>query len=241
MTVPDRRRFPRTAAVHDHDGGIVKSRVCIRADGVREVMIDKPHLRACWPELLREFLRSALLMPHAQEAQRRIQPVEIRQGHFPRGIALQIVPEYRPRRLPAKTHFVQLLRSQLREVQTRSNGVFRKAGIVLQPADALFRHGKQHLSVSRDARRRIMHLRIVNPQRQHSSSTASEDFPWPRNIPSLHYCNFIVTRAALGGEFSPSSSKTLPSRGDRGSLPLAISAPCQQSTRAAGREFDSHS
>src|SRR5260370_24718281 len=52
---------------------------------------------ARWSELLREFLRSALLMPHAQEVQRRIQPVKIRQRHFPRGIALQIVAEDRPR------------------------------------------------------------------------------------------------------------------------------------------------
>jgi hypothetical protein len=90
--------------------------------------------------------------------QRRIQSIEIRQRHFPRGIALQIVPEDRPRGLPAEAHFVQLLRSHIREVQTRANRVFWKTGIVLQPADALFRHGEQQLAVAHDARRRVMHL-----------------------------------------------------------------------------------
>ncbi len=68
--VPDCRRLPRAAAVHHHDGGFVKPRVRISADGVRQVVVDKPHFRFCRPELLREFLRSALLMPHAQEVQR---------------------------------------------------------------------------------------------------------------------------------------------------------------------------
>src|SRR6266852_5634090 len=70
VPVPDSRRFPRSAAVHDHDGGFVKSRVRIGANSVRQVMIDKSHFRFRWPELLHEFLRSAFLMPHAQKVQR---------------------------------------------------------------------------------------------------------------------------------------------------------------------------
>jgi hypothetical protein len=38
---------------------------------------------------------------------------------------------------------------------------------MFQPADALFRHGKQQLAVAHKARRRIMHLRIINPQSDH--------------------------------------------------------------------------
>src|SRR5882724_12954092 len=70
VPVPDRRGLPRSAAVHNHDGGFVKSRKSIRTDGMRKVMIDKPCFRFRWPELLREFLRSALLVPHTQEVQR---------------------------------------------------------------------------------------------------------------------------------------------------------------------------
>ena len=129
---------------------------------MREVMINKPHSRFCRPELLREFLRSAFLAPHAQEVQRRIQAIQVGQRHFPCGVTLQIVPEDRPRRLPPKTHFVQLFRSRVCEIETCSNGILGEAGIVLQPADALFRHSEQELAVAHDARRRVMHLRIIN-------------------------------------------------------------------------------
>ncbi len=153
---------------------------------MRQVMIDKPHSCLRRPELLREFLCSTLLMPHAQEVQRRIQAVEVRQRHFPCGVALQIVPVHGPRRLPPETHFVYLLRSYFREVQTRSNGVPGKPGIVLQPADALFRHRKQQFAVAHDARRRIMHLRIANSQGQHRGSSANLlDTTAPRNRRSL--------------------------------------------------------
>src|SRR5204862_6697414 len=67
VALPDGRRFPRAAAVHHHNSSILKSRVRIGADGMRKVMINKPHSRFCRPELLREFLRSAFLVPHAQE------------------------------------------------------------------------------------------------------------------------------------------------------------------------------
>src|SRR5260370_5437960 len=171
--MPDSRRLPRAAAIHDHNRCVLESRVRVRADGVRKVMIDKPHLRARWPELLRESLPPAFLMPHAQEVQRGIQSVQVRQRHFPGGVTFQIVPEDGPRRLPTETHLVQLLRSHFREVQAHSTGVFSKAGIVLQAADALLCHGKQQVAVAHNARRRIMHLRIVNPKCQHSSSIAS--------------------------------------------------------------------
>jgi len=35
---------------------------------------------------------------------------------------------------------------------------------MFRPADPLFRHGKQQLAIRHDARRRIMHLRIINSQ-----------------------------------------------------------------------------
>ena len=111
-------------------------------------MIDKPHSRFCRPALVREFLRSAFLMPHAQEVQRRIQPVQIRQWHFPGGVALQIMPVHGPGRLPAETYFVQVLGAHAREIQARLNGILRKASVMLDPADALFRHSKQQLAVA---------------------------------------------------------------------------------------------
>jgi len=171
----------------------------------------------CWPEVLREFLRPAFLMPHAQEVQRRIHPVEIGKRHFPRGVALQIVPEDRPGRLPAEAHFVQLLRSHIGEVEARSNGIFGETSIVLQPADALFRHRKQKFAVARDARRRIMHLRIINPQCQHSSSIASRISPYPATAcPALNLVKIIVTRANARVESRLRCTRTLPEQADPG-------------------------
>ena len=138
----------------------------------------KPHLRFRGSELLSELLCSTLLMPHAQEVQRRIQPIQIAQRHFPRGVAFQIVAVHRPRCLPAETHFVQLFCPDIREVQACSNGIFRESGVMLQPADALFRHREQQFAVAHNARRRIMHLRIINPQRQHSSSVSPHTSSW---------------------------------------------------------------
>src|SRR5712664_2558982 len=149
--VPNRRGLPRSAAVHDHNGGFVKSRKSIRTDGMRKVMIDKPSFRFRWPELLREFLRSALLVPHTQEVQRGIQSVEVRQRHLSRGVAFQIVTKDGPRRLPAKAHFVQLFSTHSTKIQTRLNSILWKPRVMLQPADALFRHRKKKLAVAHDA------------------------------------------------------------------------------------------
>src|SRR6266850_2596150 len=133
---------PAAAPVHDHNGGFVKSRKSIRTDGMRKVMIDKTRFRFPWPELLREFLRSALLVPHTQEVQCGIESVETRQRHLPRGVALQIVPENRTCRLPPEAHLVKLRGPHASEIQTRLNGASRKSRVMLQPADALFRHCK---------------------------------------------------------------------------------------------------
>lgn len=67
--------------------------------------------------------------------------------------------------LPAETHLVQLLRTYLREIEARANGALWKARIVLRTADALFRYGEQQFAVAHDAGRRIMHLRVINPER----------------------------------------------------------------------------
>ncbi len=104
--VPKGRGFPGAAPVHHGHGSFVEAGIRVRANGMGEVMVHEAHFRPRGPELLREFLRSALLVPHAQEVQRGIQSVEVRQGHFRRRVTPQIMPKYRSRRLPAVTHFV---------------------------------------------------------------------------------------------------------------------------------------
>src|SRR5438067_6149250 len=72
-------------------------------------MIYEAHLRAGWAELLREFLRSALLMPHARVVFGRIQKVRIRNRPLPCRVQLQIMAIQRPRLLPPEAHLMDLL------------------------------------------------------------------------------------------------------------------------------------
>jgi len=160
--VPDGSRFPGPAPVHDCDNGFIEPGKRIRTDGVSQVMVYKTYLRAGWPELLREFLCPALLVPHAQEVQRRVQSVQVSERHFSRRVALQIVRIHGRCGLPAEADFVELFRTGLRKFQARGNCVSGKTRIVFQPAKALFRHRKEQLTVPHDARGRIMHLRVVN-------------------------------------------------------------------------------
>ena len=48
--------------------------------------------------------------------------------------------------------------------------ILQKSGVVLEPGDAFFRNREQEFAVANDARGRVVHLRIVDPQCQH-------DFP----------------------------------------------------------------
>src|SRR5580765_124798 len=70
--------------------------------------------------------------------------------------------------LPPKAHLVQLLRLNPRKIQARANRVHRKPRIVFRPADSFFRHRKHQLAVAHQTRRRIMHLRIINPKGDHA-------------------------------------------------------------------------
>jgi len=55
----------------------------------------------------------------------------------------------------------------VREVQAGANGQAREPGIMLDAADSFFRHGEQKIAVASDARGRIVHLRIVESERDH--------------------------------------------------------------------------
>ena len=63
---------------------------------------------------------------------------------------------------------VELIGPHTRKIEAGANGVVRKAGIVFDPADALLGHGKKQLAVPRDARGRIVHLRVVEAECDHA-------------------------------------------------------------------------
>ena len=93
-------------------------------------MIYEAHLRAGWAEVLREFLRTALLMPHARVVFGRIQKVRIRNRPLPCRVQLQIMAIQRPRPLPPEAHLIDLLWFHSRELQAGLNGVLGKACIM---------------------------------------------------------------------------------------------------------------
>src|SRR5437764_11254061 len=61
-----------------------------------------------------------------------------------------------------------MLHLDVGKIQACSNRVLRESRIMFRAADAFFRHRKNKLAVAHQARRRIMHLRIVNPQCDHA-------------------------------------------------------------------------
>ena len=151
MSVPDGSCFPCAAAVHDHHGGILKSRVTVSADGVCEVVIDVPHARFYVSKLIGEAFRTALLMPHADEMQTGIQYVQIIQWHFAGCITLQVMPICRSRMGPTEAHLVQFSGLYARKIQACTDRVAREACIVFDSADAFFRDRKQQFTIAHNA------------------------------------------------------------------------------------------
>src|ERR1700726_332658 len=108
MAVADRSSFPRAPAIHDHHRGILKSRVTVSADGMREMMIDVSHSRFYVSTLTPQAPRAAFLMPHAHELQGGIEKVQIIQGHLSGRITFQVVAIRGSGMRPAEAHLVQL-------------------------------------------------------------------------------------------------------------------------------------
>ena len=134
---------------------------------MRQVMIHKPHPCLGLAKALRESLASGFLVPHAGKVPRGIQHIQISDRPFPQRVEFQVVQVDRPGCLPAEAHFIQLLSADSGKLQASLNRQVRKARVVLLPANPLFRYGKEQFSITHNASRRIVHLRIINPKRQH--------------------------------------------------------------------------
>src|SRR6267142_887542 len=125
---------------------------------MRNVMLHEAHARLHCAKLLMKRIRADLLMPHADKMPRRVKNVQIRNGPLASSKQLQIVAIFIPRRWPAETDVIQLICANPSKVQARPNGIRGKSRVVLQPADTLFRHGKQKFAVSYDASGRVVQL-----------------------------------------------------------------------------------
>ena len=120
-----------------------KPGVGIRADGVGQMMIHKPHLRFGRTEMIREKLESAVLVGHARVQPRGVQRIQIGERILAAHKTLQIRGKDGERSRPALANEIELVGTHFREIQTGANGKVRKAGIVLDPADAFLGHRKE--------------------------------------------------------------------------------------------------
>src|SRR6516164_5769727 len=112
--------------------------------------------------------RSGLLVPHAGEVARRVEHIQVGYGPAAGGVELQIVTKHGACRLPAEAYFVDLGGADLGEIEAGLDRQLGKTGVVFQARDSFFGHREKQLSVAHNTCGRVMHLRIVDPQCQHS-------------------------------------------------------------------------
>src|SRR5215469_6781240 len=121
-------------------------------------------------ELPAERILTAVLVLHAGEVARGIEDIQIGRGPASRGIQAQVLAKAGARWLPADAHFIDLMGIEFREIETRLNGPRRKARVVFYAADALLGDGEQQFAVLYKARRRIVHLRVVETEGDHATN-----------------------------------------------------------------------
>src|SRR5262249_4646949 len=148
LTVPDRCRFPGSASIHDDDRCVIESRISIRADRVRKMVVYESHPWLRRSERSLEYTPARLLVPHTQKVSRRIQNIEIGRRPLPGTVHLQVMAENWPSRLPAEANFVHLIGSHIGKAQARFDRVHGKPRIVLHSADAFLGHGEEQLAVA---------------------------------------------------------------------------------------------
>src|SRR4029077_10861545 len=118
-------------------------------------------------EIRSEKLESSVLVGHARVKSRGVQYIQVGERILAAQKALQIGRKDGARSGPALANEIELVRMYLRKVQTGADGQARKAGIVLDSADAFLGYGKEQLTIPCNTRGRIMHLRIIKSEGNH--------------------------------------------------------------------------
>ena len=82
-------------------------------------------------------------------------------------VTIQIVEKCNARTRPALANEIHLFGSHPGEIEASANRERREARIVFYAAQALFGHREKHFAIAGDARRGIVHLRIIDPEGNH--------------------------------------------------------------------------
>src|ERR1700751_3221657 len=140
--MPDRSRFPSPAPVQHHDCRFIESRIRVRANSMRQMMLHKTKSRFGCPEVALEKFRSAALMPRAQKMHGRGQHIAIGKRKPSRGEAFQVMTKPRPARAPPEAHFIKLIGPYARGIKARLDGQTGKTRVMLHTADSFFSDGE---------------------------------------------------------------------------------------------------
>ncbi len=136
-------------------------------------------------ELLSKPICTSALVPHAGETSRGVEQIEIGNRPFAIRVELEVVSISRTGRLPTGTNLIHLIGSNLREIETSLNSQLREPSIVFKSAEAFFRHSKQKFAIANKTSRRIVRLRIVNTESDHSDVEPSSQVMQNKRSDSL--------------------------------------------------------
>src|SRR5271157_1700585 len=132
-------------------------------------MVNEKYPCFCRTKSLNEASPAPALVLHTDKLSGRVQHVQIADRKPAAHKIRKIVQVGYAGPRPPESDVIKLVGPDAGEVQTSSNRQGRKPPVVLYPAQPFFRDGKQYLPVTRDARRRVVRLRIVDSQTHHLS------------------------------------------------------------------------
>src|SRR5439155_2186828 len=121
---------------------------------------------------MREAIEAAALVPHADEVPCGVQNIQIAERIVSSQKVLDVGNEDGVRLRPAQRNVVYFLRLQIRCIQAGFDRQMREPRIVLHAAQAFLGDREQQLAVADDARRGVVHLRIVNSKANHDLNPA---------------------------------------------------------------------
>ncbi len=136
-----------------------------------EMMVDKAVAGFRGTKLPPKRILSAVLVLHAGELARGIQNIQIGSRPAARGVEAQILAKRCAGGLPTDTDLIHLGGSDFCKIEARLDGQGRETRVYA--ADAFLGDSEEQLAVSHQARRRIVHLRIVESKGNHADALPS--------------------------------------------------------------------
>jgi hypothetical protein len=126
------------------------------------MVVHKKRARLRWAKMMGEAALTTALMTHAEEVASRIQDVRIANWMPAPYKICEIMEVSRARRRPPEADVIQFVRANACKIQARPDREDRKTRIVLDATEALLSDGKQQRSIADNARRGIVHLRVID-------------------------------------------------------------------------------